>query len=37
MAPPRLERGAYPLVGEPGRQAHVADRQVRLMAVYDPQ
>ena len=37
MAPARLERRADPLVGERRRQPHVADRQIGLVAVDDPQ
>ena len=37
MAPPRLQRRPDPLVGERRRQPHVADRQVGLVAVDDPQ
>ena len=37
MAPASFERRADPLVGERRRQPHVADRQIRLVAVDDPQ
>ena len=37
LAAARLERGPDPLVGERRRQAHVADREVGLVALDDPQ